>query len=75
MADIINIGTIPNNMLATVENLADWIKDGNISCFCLCAVTKDGGILSALIAETDKFSLLGAVTDMQRTITDTIERR
>ncbi len=75
MADVVSINTAPNKMLATAEDLVNWIKDGSISCFCICAVDKDGNILSALAAETHKFSLLGAVTDMQRTITDTIERR
>ncbi len=72
---IIKIGTTPNNMLATVEDLAQWIKDGKVAALAICAIDKDNDVLSAIVADTALFTLLGAVTDMQRTITDKIERR
>lgn len=72
---IIRIDTTPNNMLCTVEVLAEWIKEGRIEALVICAVDKENNVLSAEIAENSLFTLLGAITDMQRTITDKIERR
>lgn len=72
---VIRLGTVPNNMISTVEDLLAWCKDSKIDAMALCAVTREGDILSAVIAPTALFSLLGAVTDMQRTVTDKIERR
>jgi hypothetical protein len=72
---VIRIGTTPNNMLCTVEVLAEWIKEGRIAALVICAVDKENNVLSAEIAENSLFTLLGAITDMQRTITDKIERR
>jgi hypothetical protein len=72
---VIRLATLPNNMLVTVEDLAQWVRDGQVEALAICAIGKDGNVLSAIAGETALFTLLGAVTDMQRTITDKIERR
>lgn len=72
---IIRLATLPNNMIVTVEDLAQWAGDGQIEALAVCAVGKDGNILSAIVEGGSLFTLLGAVTDMQRTIIDKIERR
>ena len=77
-AEIIHIGTTPNNMLATLEDLAEWVRRGEIKCFVICAVGEiedEEVVHSSIIADKSLFTLLGAVTDMQRTITDKIQRR
>jgi hypothetical protein len=71
---IVRLATLPNNMLVTVEDLAEWVRDGGIEVMALCAVGKDGTVHSAIVGDGMLFTLLGAVTDMQRTITDRIER-
>ena len=73
-AEIIHIGTTPNNMLATLEDLAEWVRRGEIECFAICAVGADGGTVhSSLIGSNFLYPLLGGVTNMQRMITDNIK--
>jgi len=68
------INTPTNNMLHTAEDLVQWIKEGRIAAMAICLVDKENDVISAICADTALFTLLGAVTDMQRTITDKIER-
>lgn len=67
---IIRLATLPNNLMVTLEDLAQWVRDGEIEAMALCAVGKDGTIHSALVGDTVLFTLLGAVTEMQRAISD-----
>lgn len=72
--EVIRLGTKPNNMICTVEELLNWCKLGEVDALAVCAVTAEGNILSAVIADTAVFSLLGAVTELQHIVIDKIER-
>jgi phage head maturation protease len=71
---VVRLNTTSNNLLATLEDLTERVKQGDIDGFAVAAVTKDGHVLTGSCYDDQIYTLLGAVVDLRRTIEDDIER-
>lgn len=69
---VVALWTVPNEMIATVEDLLRRIKNGEIESLVICAVGNDDMVHRAVIGES--YTLLGVVAQAQRAVSDKIEQ-